>query len=166
MKRNFKNDSGNLYEGTLADFYPRALDRIEVKTNKRNHDRTKLERMAKMLAEDAPLNIEQLGEIVDLDNFLRYWAVESLIGFWDSYSNNQNNYWIYENQENGKFYFMPWGADAAFMQSGFPAFGPPGPISVYAESMLSNRLIQNVSVAERYRDNMRWVWSMFGRRRS
>lgn len=157
LQRNFKNDNGNLYEGTLADLYPHALDRIEVKTNKKKHDRSQLDRLAKMLAEDDKLNIDQLEKIVDLDNFLRYWAVESLIGFWDSYSNNQNNYWIYENKSNGRFYFMPWGADAAFMQSGFPAFGPPGPVSVYAESMLSNRLMQDESMAERYRTNMRWV---------
>lgn len=157
LQRNFKNDKGNLYEGTLADLYPHALDRVEIKTNKKNHDRSQLDRLAKMLAEDEKLNINKLDEIVDLDNFLRYWAVESLIGFWDSYSNNQNNYWMYENKNNGKFYFMPWGADAAFMQSGFPSFGPPGPVSVYAESMLSNRLMQDASMAERYRANMRWV---------
>ncbi len=34
LQRRFKNSKGNLYEGTLADFYPHALDRVEVKTNK------------------------------------------------------------------------------------------------------------------------------------
>ncbi len=157
LQRNFGNSDGNLYEGTLADFYPHAIDRLEVKTNKKKHNRAKVDRLARMLAEEETLNVDQLEELVDLDNFLRYWAIESLIGFWDGYTNNQNNYWVYENTSNGKFSFMPWGADAAFMQSGFPAFGPPGPISAYAESMLPNRLIQNEAVAERYRETMRWV---------
>lgn len=157
LERKFKNSKGNLYEGTLADFYPHAIDRIEIKSNKKNHDRSKLDRLAKMLAEEEKLDIELLDKLVDVDNFLRYWVVESLIGFWDGYTNNQNNYWLYENKRNGKFYFMPWGADAAFMQSGFPAFGPPSALSVYSESMLANRLIQNESISQRYRENMRWV---------
>lgn len=157
LKRRFDNDTGNLYEGTLADFYPHAIERIEVKTNKKKHDRSKLDRLAKMLAEEEKLDIEQLEELVNLDNFLRYWAIESLIGFWDGYTNNQNNYWVYQNGKDGKFYFMPWGADAAFMQSGFPAFGPPAANSIYAESLLANRLIQDPAISDRYRATMRWV---------
>ncbi len=103
------------------------------------------------------LSVEQVNEVVDIDNFLRYWAIESLIGFWDGYTNNQNNYWIYENPSNGRFYFMPWGADAAFMQSGFPGFGPPGALSVYSESLLANRLINDEKLSKRYQETMRWV---------
>lgn len=157
LKRRFKNNNGNLYEGTLADFYPHALDRMEIKTNKKKHDRSKLDRLAKMLSEEETLSIDKVDELVDIDNFLRYWAIESLIGFWDGYTNNQNNYWVYENKSNGKFYFMPWGADAAFMQSGFPGFGPSGAVSIYSESILANRLIQNEAISQRYRETMRWV---------
>lgn len=157
LARSFKNDSGNLYEGTLADFYPHALDRIEVKTNKKKHDRSRLDQLARLLSEEEKLDIDKLDKLVDVDNFLRYWAVESLIGFWDGYTNNQNNYWFYQNKDNGKFYFLPWGADAAFMQSGFPGFNPGGSSSIYAESILANRLIQNEEMAERYRESMRWI---------
>ncbi len=130
---------------------------MEIKTNKKKHNRTRLDRLAQLLSEEPNLKVEQLEELVDVDNFLRYWAVESLIGFWDGYTNNQNNYWVYENPDTGKFYFVPWGADAAFMQSGFPSFGPSGPLSVYAESLLANRLLQIESVSQRYRETMRWV---------
>ncbi len=81
LERRFKNSNGNLYEGTLADFYPHAIDRVEVKANKKQHDRSRLERLAKLLCEDEKLDIEAVNELVDIDNFLRYWAVESLIGF-------------------------------------------------------------------------------------
>lgn len=140
LQRRFGNDSGSLYEGTLADFYPKAIDRIEAKN--KNDDRRKLLRLAELLAAKDELKLAGIEQLVDIDNFLRFWAVESLIGFWDGYSNNQNNYWMYENRDNGKFYFMPWGADMAFMGSRGPfgGFGPQGPTSVYAESMLANRL--------------------------
>ncbi|MEX2138321.1 MAG: CotH kinase family protein [Pirellulales bacterium] len=163
LKRRFGNNSGNLYEGTLADFYPSAIDRLEAKTNEKNHDRSKVRQLAALLAaqregEPDELDLDEIEKLVDLDNFIKFWAVESLIGFWDGYSNNQNNYWVYENRDNGKFYFMPWGADAAFMGVRGPfggfGFGQQGPTSVYAESMLANRLYRHPSVAERYRQAM------------
>lgn len=157
LERRFGNKSGNLYEGTLADFYPKAIDRLEAKTNKKNHDRSKIARLAALLAAKEDLPIEEIDRLVDIDNFLRFWALESLIGFWDGYSNNQNNFWVYDNAANGKFYFMPWGADGAFMSGGFPGFGSRGPVSVYAEGMLVNRLYQNPQISGKYRETMLWL---------
>jgi spore coat protein CotH len=158
LKRRFGNDSGNLYEGTLADFYPSAIGRLEAKNEKSERDRGELTRLAKLLAASDALALSDVEQLVDLDNFIRFWVVESLIGFWDGYSNNQNNYWLYDNRANGKFYFIPWGADGAFMGMRGPfGFGPSGPSSVYAESMLANRLYRADGVAERYRETMREV---------
>jgi spore coat protein CotH len=156
LKRRFGNDSGNLYEGTLADFHPSAIDRLEAKDKNSDRDRSDLIRLAELLSANEALAVRDIEQLVDIDNFIRYWAVESLIGFWDGYSNNQNNYWLYDNADNSKFYFIPWGADAAFMGMRGPfGFGPGGPSSVYAESMLANRLYHADGMAERYRQTMR-----------
>lgn len=156
LKRRFDNNDGNLYEGTVTDFYPKTIDKLEAKTNKKNNDRKTIERLSNLLADKGPLDISQVEQIVDIDNFLRYWAVESLIEFWDGYSNNQNNYWTYQDSTNHKMYFMPWGADAAFATMRFvPAFGPPGPVSVYSQGALANRLFHNETIAAKYKDTMR-----------
>ena len=157
LERRFGNNSGNLYEGTLADFYPKAVDRLDAKTNKKKHDRSKALRLATLLASDDPLALGEVEQLVDVDSFLRFWAMESLIGFWDGYSANQNNFWVYENRADGKFYFMPWGADGAFMPPPFAGFSSGGPVSVYAEGMLANRLYHDAPSAERYRETMRWL---------
>lgn len=157
LQRRYGNDKGNLYEGTLADFYPKAIDRFEVKTNKKKHDRSKITRLAELLAKKGDLPLEEISQLIDIDNFLRFWAMESLIGFWDGYSNNQNNFWIYDNRAVGKIYFMPWGADDTLRSGGFPGFGPRGPVSVYAEGILANRLYHDKQTAERYRETMRWL---------
>jgi spore coat protein CotH len=156
LGRRFGNNTGNLYEGTLADFYPSAIERLEAKTNEKRHDRSKAKRLAELLADKNGLDLAEAEKLVDIDNFLRFWAVESLIGFWDGYSNNQNNYWVYESQDNGKFYFMPWGADGAFsdVRGPFGGFGPLGATSVYAQSMLANRLYNDKTIADRYRETM------------
>ena len=49
-------------------------------------------------------NIEAaIGKLVDLDSFYTFWAVEGLLGFWDRYSGNRNNFFIYLNPEMDKF---------------------------------------------------------------
>lgn len=153
LKARFGNDSGDLFEGTLADFYPRAIDKFEPKTNRKAADSKNLMRLAELLASNEKLDLTAIGKLVDLDNFIRFWAVESLIGFWDGYTNNQNNYWVYESR--GKLYFIPWGADMAFTSGRGPFdFGNLGGTSVYAESMLANRLYNSAGVPERYRQTM------------
>ncbi len=158
LQRRYGSRDGFLLEGTLADFYPKSIHRLEIKSSKEDSTPAKLVKLAEILASDTkPVDLEAVEQIVDIDNFLRYWAVESLIGFWDGYTNNQNNFWVYENKTNGKLYFMPWGADGAFMGGGFPGFGPRGPASVYAESMLANRLFNHPQIQDRYLETLRWV---------
>ena len=36
-----------------------------------------------------------VGELVDLDAFYKFWAMEGLLGFWDGYSANRNNFFVY-----------------------------------------------------------------------
>jgi spore coat protein CotH len=156
LKRRFGDNSGTLFEGTIADFYPRSLDRLELKSKENDRSRTRSRRLAELLASSDPLALDEIEQLVDLDYFLKFWAVESLIGFWDGYSSNQNNYWVYENPKNGKFYFMPWGADASFtgVRPPFGFSNAQKATSIYAESMLANRLYHTDGVAHRYRATM------------
>ena len=68
----------------------------------------------------AALQLESRGKIdalashIDLDAFYKFWAIEGLLGFWDGYSGNRNNYFVYLNPKSEKMHFMPWGADSLF----------------------------------------------------
>lgn len=151
LDRRFGESSGKLYEGTLGDFYPSALSNLELKINRKSPDRGITNRLAQLLASKEPLDLTEIEKLVDLDEFLRFWALESLVVFWDGYCGNQNNFWVYE-QKNGRLYFMPWGADMAF--AGGDGFLGIGAVSVYAESMLANRLYRTDGIPERYRQTM------------
>ena len=71
-------------------------------------------------------NIEQaIGRLVDLDSFYTFWAMEGLLSFWDGYSGNKNNSFIYLNPETDKFHFIPWGADCMFER-----YSPSGTIDM------------------------------------
>ena len=157
LTRRFGDASGNLFEGTVADFHPRALGRIEAKSGSAAAQDPDVQRLAELLATAEAPQLEDLEALVDIDNFLRYWAVESLIGFWDGYTQNQNNYFVYDNPQDGKFYFMPWGADCCFDPAGSPFGqfqGGPRTVSIRAESLLAHRLFTIEGIPDRYRKTM------------
>ena len=101
LKHSFGDKSGNLYEGTLTDFHPKTLEKIEVKTNEKDNDLADIQRLAKLLSQEQ-LSVEELDKVIDVDNFIRYWALEGALRFWDGYASNQNNFYFYMNPENGR----------------------------------------------------------------
>lgn len=154
LERHFGEGSGRLYEGTLVDFFADRLDRFEGKANQSEDERGPLKRVAEILGRDGNLSVKDLESAVDIDAFLRYWVVESLIGFWDGYTNNQNNFFVYENPKNSRLYWIPWGTDSAFLDPPPLPFLPRGPDSVRAHSALAHRLYRDEQVRERYRKTL------------
>ncbi len=154
LKKSFGDNSGNLYEGTLTDFHPKTIDKIEIKTNNKENDRSELKRLTEILAADGTLDVSTLKEVIDLDYFLRYWAMEGILRFWDGYASNQNNFFLYAHPENQRGYFIPWGADGSFSKDGGPfgmMNGGRGPTSFYAHSILCNRLYHTDGIPELYK---------------
>jgi len=156
LERHFRDQSGNLYEGRLSDFRVDWLQTFERKNHKTKPGREDLAAVARALeARDAEL-LTRLGPVLDLDAYLTFWAVESLIGHWDSYSNNGNNFFVYRAPATGKFQFIPWGADSAFGDRD-PFTPVKTPDSVKARSLLPYRLYQLPETRERYRERLRAV---------
>ena len=94
LKREFGNDDGVLYEGTVVDFYPGWLGSFEHKLGSDEVGRKKIQKLIDVLNNPND-NIESLiGELVDLESFYVFWAMEGLLGFWDGYSGNRNNFFI------------------------------------------------------------------------
>ena len=114
LTRAFGNDEGNQYEAQTADFGTWLSQRFEKKTNEKENDRSDLQAVAEALALPDEQMLNVLPQLVDVDQFIRFWAVETLLGAWDSATGNANNFHIYRNPEDGLFHFVPWGADTAF----------------------------------------------------
>ena len=152
VRRAFGNSSGTLYEGTAVDFRKGWEGSFEKKFGKDKRGRAMIKQLIDLLESDqvdsAPENL--IGELVDLDAFYRFWAVEGLIGFWDGYTGNQNNFFAYFNPENGKFHFLPWGADALFAKYSKLGYDPKAPTSVKTKGMIAHKLYQSKSGRERY----------------
>ena len=162
IKRHFGDYSGEFYEGTIADFYPRAVENIEAKNKRTEKNRDQAKKLAQILETKESFNLAEAEKYVNIDQFIKFWAMETILGFWDGYTNNQNNYYAYSSPKDDlRFHFIPWGADGAFTEGRgpFSRFGQDGnePESVYAQSMLANRLFQLNGIPARYKAALEYI---------
>ena len=152
LKRGFEDDRGVLYEGTVVDFFEGWDKAFEKKIGKDRLGREKINQLIDILEQDDLPDVEQaIGKLVDLDSFYTFWAIEGLIGFWDGYTANNNNFFVYLNPQTGKFHFLPWGLDCAFEKySKLPGTSRRAPLSVKTKGRVAYRLYQVKSCRERY----------------
>ena len=150
--RTFGNNKGTLYEGTVVDFYEGWEGSFEHKRGKDKPGREKIKQLIEVLKRDDQEMEAAVGELVDLNSFYTFWALEGLLGFWDGYSGDNNNFFIYLNPKTDKFHFIPWGADSLFTKfSKLPhQYDPRAPISVKTQGLIAHKLYQLKSGRERY----------------
>ena len=158
LRRHFADDSGDLYEGTLSDFRPEWINTFQRKGDTEG-DSGDLQAVASALA---GRDLGALGRAIDLDAFYTFWAAETLVGHWDGYTNDSNNFYLYRRPaspasgrgsearpDEPSFYFIPWGADSAFGDPDPFARGEP-PVSVYAVSAVPQFLYSIPETRDRY----------------
>ncbi|HAE55356.1 MAG TPA: hypothetical protein DCG25_10325, partial [Acidimicrobiaceae bacterium] len=141
LSRHFEDNDGNLYEGQGGDFTASRLEIMQLKTNETENDRSDLEAVANALQADDDELLDALGQVIDVDNFLSFWAMEVLTGHWDSYSGGRNNYLTYHDPTTDRFFFIPWGADGSFSNARIFSGENRNP-AVLAEGEIANRLYE------------------------
>ena len=62
--------------------------------------------------------------IFDVDAFLKTAAMEILVGHWDNYIGNHNNYYLYERPTDGRLMMISYDVDNTLGSNG-AAVGPP-----------------------------------------
>lgn len=153
VKRVFGTSKGDLWEGFAGDFTESEYGRIVHKWGKDDDSET-LQQLYDLLQSPDPIPLESVEQLLDLDAFITLWASEVLIGHWDGYASNRNNFYIFRPKETGRFYFTPWGPDSAFWDPG-PFIHVPVPKSFKARGYLCQRLWELPEVRERYRKEMK-----------
>jgi hypothetical protein len=122
LGRHFDNIDGNLYEGTLSDFRDGWTATFERKTNKSNppgsEDTSDIDAVVDALALGDAAMLAEIEQLIDVEEFFSFWAVETMVSHWDGYAGNNNNFFLYGDPTTGKFAFMPWGVDQLFGDGG------------------------------------------------
>lgn len=157
LDRAFGNSDGTLYEGPYVDFYEGWEGSFEHKTGDDAAGRARIGHLIRVLMGDAGGIDRAIGEYVDLDSFFTYWALEGLLGFWDGYSGNSNNYFFYLNPATDRFHFIPWGADSLFVKYSKLEHDRRAPISVKTQGLITHKLYQLESARERYAETLRAI---------
>ena len=98
---------------------------------------------------------DAIWEVIDKEAFYKFWALEGLLSFWDGYSGNRNNYFIYLNPGTGKLHFMPWGADCLFEKYSRLRVDRRSPRSVRLKGLVARKLYQIPSVRKKYAATMK-----------
>jgi len=165
LERLFGSSEGNLYEGTLADFRDGWTGTLEMKNNEDTNDRSDIDALVAAADADDDVLLEELDAVIDLDAFFDFWAAEVLVQHIDGYASNTNNYYLYADPSDGRFHFIPWGADETFNGGGWDEEEEEstGPDSVYASSILSWRLYNHPEGQARYLGHLQGlvdeIWS-------
>jgi CotH kinase protein len=118
IERNFPgNHKGNLYELEHGDDLVSArLPFISTESLSRFEDMADLK-----LADDriAAGGLAGANQVLDLDQFVKLYAMEFLLKHWDGYSDNTNNTYLYDDVDavaapgvgDVRFRMIPWGID-------------------------------------------------------
>ena len=118
IERNFNgNMKGNLYEiAHTDDFVSSRLQFIPAESLSEFDNRADLKFAMDYIAANG---LAGASQVIDLDQFIRLYAMEFFLKHWDGYSRNTNNTYIYNDVKavaapgvnDVKFKFIPWGID-------------------------------------------------------
>lgn len=119
----FGTESGNCYkpDGDAASFDEGTYDvsEFEKKTNEDVMDWSDVQLLYDVLHDDLRTSNptqwrSDLEAVFDVDYFLNYLAVNTVIQNWDTYGNMTHNYYLYNDPSDSKLKWIPWDNNEAF----------------------------------------------------
>jgi spore coat protein H len=142
LARYFKNTHGNVYSPSSNADIDQPLDCIGGHENNLGSD-------LKALASAARASgAARLPQVLDMDRFISFLAVEVMLCHWDGYTFNVKNYLVYHNLDTGKMVFIPHDMDQMLGDPGRPVFPS-------VQGMVSQAILQGSSTRTRYWERFR-----------
>jgi spore coat protein CotH len=112
LKQHFPETQGNLYDGGYGN---EVTNRLEINTGDFPNDSSRLEALGHAAREpDLSRRLAEMGQVLDLDRFLTFMAMEVMLAHWDGYSMNKNNFRIFDDRTHNRLIFLPHGMDQMF----------------------------------------------------
>ena len=127
ISQQFTSDEGNLYkpEGTGATFAAGTFSEasFDKETNQDEADYSDIQSLFAVLQADTRLTDpatwrSDLEAIFDVDTFLRWLAVNTVVQNWDTYGLMSHNYFLYTDPESGQITWIPWDNNHALAGGG------------------------------------------------
>lgn len=116
LKRHFDDPKGNLYEGGFVQDIDADL---EKDSGKGPDNRSDLSALLNACREPNPeTRWDKVEEALNVDLFISFMAMEMMVGHWDGYTLNHNNYRLYFDPSTHQAHFLPHGMDQVFGNAG------------------------------------------------
>lgn len=109
--KRFHGDTLHIYEGSLVDVVPEAIEALEVDEGDED-DRSDVEALAQVSVAPDDAFFDELSARTDLTLVAKMWVVSQFIAHWDGYAGAANNYYLHST-EDGRFTMIPSGLDQA-----------------------------------------------------
>ena len=129
IETQFSDDGGNVYkpDGTGATFAEGTFNEgsFEKQTNVDEADWSDIQAVFSALhsslrTSDAAAWRTGLEAVFDVQAFLRWLAVDTIIQNWDTYGSMSHNYYLYTDPEDGLVTWIPWDNNMALSPSAAP----------------------------------------------
>lgn len=116
VENHFSDGSGNLIKNKgwtelewLGDSIQPYLEDFQMRTNEEEPDWSGFLNFVDVLNNTPDENFaEEIQKVFAVDNFLRVMATDVLTNNWDSYIDNERNFYLYEHPADGRFHWIPW----------------------------------------------------------
>jgi spore coat protein CotH len=153
LKRYFENTKGNLYDGGFCED---IKSRLEVNSGDNPQDNSGLIALINAAEADRNTRFSRLQEVLDMDRFLSFLAMDIMVCDWDGYAMNHNNWRLFHDQAANKMVFMPHGMDQMF---GVERTTPECPILPPMHGMVAQRLIATPEGRSRYLERVAQLYT-------
>ena len=103
---------GNIPKGSSYKYELNGRRAYDLKTNRERDDYIGLVQFIQTLntSDDDEL-VCRLEKVFNIDEYLKILAFDVLIGNWDGYAYNKNNYYLYENPYTRRVEYIPYDLD-------------------------------------------------------
>jgi len=147
---------------SLGDNWEAYVPRFRPDRDATPHERQRVMEFARLVSQpDVALFKSKIDAYLDVEEFLRFIAVNALLANWDSYVGGSHNYFLYLDPTDDKFRFIPWDMD---LSMGGRGLGPANRTidiarPVVGEQPLICRLLDDPAMTARYRAIVRQLSS-------
>lgn len=146
LKQHFKDVTGNVYDGhSQRD----VTQQLPTNDGDEPGDQTRLRALA-AAAREPELDKRQarLESTLDVDRFLTFVAMEAILGHWDGYVMNRNNFRIFHDRAKDRMVFLPHGMDQILNRQDSPVFYPR------ASGLVAASVLEVPEFRQRYRERV------------
>jgi hypothetical protein len=144
----FRDVDGDLYDGGF-------VREIDEATEKDQGDPKSIDNLKQLLAACREPEGEKrwaaLDQILNVEAFITFTAVESILAHWDGYNFNRNNYRFYQDPKTKKFVFFLHGMDQVFGDASAPAVRDSG-------SLVGQAVFSNPAWRTKYRERVELIY--------